>query len=316
MTEAAPPHFPGDLTLVEAVVRSEDVSRLTPAQLADYSLAVQALQTDGTETYLSDVAYAMATEVVDRTHYDLALASADALAKEMIPGGLGGTNQQGGRMLSTAPVSAVCAVLRDKGDYREHLPTNFVVGITNELSLTAQDRAFTAMVYTLRETLRDQRDEPEQALAIAADIADLARVFFAEQRRLDEVAGRQTSTEVWEVFAWETTAYLDMLAQGDRQATVILASMLINAAHKGTDIKDGRPLPMAMRFTNQYVHVGKDTAYQAVIQAAAEVDHDALLPLTTSRGVLFWAYLSGKQKSLDRLPADRPVPAVFTGLLG
>ncbi len=63
----------------------DDLSQLTPSQLADYHLAVTALQLDGNEVFLSDTIRTEADELIDRTHHDLLVASGDALTKEFVP---------------------------------------------------------------------------------------------------------------------------------------------------------------------------------------------------------------------------------------
>jgi hypothetical protein len=300
---------PTVVSIQQEIFRGTDISDLDPRQFTDYHFAVTALQLEGGEVFLSDIAHDAALSVVEKTQYDLVVASADAITKEIIPSGLGATIG-GMSACTTKNVKAVTAAFIESGSYADYIPPAITIDMLNA---DGYDEDFARLAYGMRAKLREQRDDPAQVLPAVADIIALSQAYFTEDRIMKEEDGAPIFERGWHEFSGYLKEYLAVYQEKDWRMTAIQASRLINSLHESVD-DYGERQPMVMRFTNHHAHPGKEDAYIAALNATMG-SYEDLLQHAGYTGNMLYGYVTGQQKSLDRLPADRAVPLAFVNLL-
>jgi hypothetical protein len=284
-----------DFSVAERLNYQNDLSALTPRQLADYHFAVTALQLDGREIFLSAHAQDAANRIVDGTHHNLLVASGDALTKELLPGAMGfsaGHRESDRDSVATASHPDILE------RYAVYMPVTLPGGPRMGYVGTENTR----LIYGMRNALEAHASNLAAVTTIVSDLADISQELFADIQKEQMEAGANSKVAGWLQFATNLRAFTHALRTGDWNMTTVTASMVINSAHGGG--------PIVERFTDVRQHGDKAKAYRAVLEASMGT-YDELLPHASYEGGILYMYLTGKRKSLSGLPGGKAVPASF-----
>lgn len=302
-------HFPSGeaypaepVDVYQEIVDGGKLSRLDTVQLADYHFAVAAVQMDGKDVFLSTIAHKTATRIIGDTHHDLVVASADAITRELLPGG--------GTINPSTDATHDPEVIRAATDptlidaYGRYIPDAI---INRSIGVEPQE-AVIKTVFGMRRAAQAESRNPAAARTIATDIARLSSVYFAAHRRM-ESGGRPGDPGARGTGWLEYTSYLtEFIGALDKDPvstdSLIQGTRLINAVHDGQSA-------MVQRFSHDY---DEGFALLDVLDAAHEAQPDRLLKCAGYAGGMLHQYIIGRSKSLTRLPSDRAVPAQFTHL--
>lgn len=284
-----------DFSVAERLSYQEDLSALSPRQLADYHFAVTALQLDGREVFLSADAQDSANRIVRDTHHNLLVASGDALTKELLPGAMGFS--AGSRTDDRGPVLTASnpEILERYAAYMPNVlpsgPRAGYVGTEN-----------TRLIYGMRNALEAHATDPAAVTTIVSDLAGISQELFVDIQKDQIEAGDNSKVAGWLQFAANLQEFTTALRAGDWNMATVTASMVINSAHGGGSIVE--------RFTDVRTHREKADDYKAVLEASTGI-YDDLLPHTSYQGGILYMYLTGKRKSLTGLAGGVAVPASF-----
>jgi hypothetical protein len=290
---------------VECISTEQDIAVMRTTELADYHFAVTALQLDGSEVYLSDIARNEATRSIDRTHHTLLLASGDAMTKELLPGSQGFTAVDGGPSYRPEVFTAANdEVLREK-----YLP--YAIDVLDEGSRVSQiGEPMTELLSGMRQALYIHRDNPAMVRDIVRDIARTTREVFAEHRKDCAVRGQKIERG-WLEFTDYAERLVDAEQDGSAADRQIAATIVINAVHNGARTGAGNGSIMERMTTDEQL-----AGRLVKVLNATRGSYDDLLPHTGYAGGMLYMYLTGKRKSLGGLAAGQAVPGAFTSLLG
>jgi hypothetical protein len=294
-----------EVSSAEYITTEQDIAALRTTQLADYHMAVTAMQLDNREVFLSEVARTEAVDLIDRTHHDLLLAAGDAMTKELLPGRFGFTT--GGQDVSGQP--AVIATAGDETLREKYLPYTRPEAVTNRRS-TEIGTEMTELLYGMRQALYTHRGDKEMTRDIVTDIARATRVVFNEQRQNEEAEGLAPERG-WLEFTSYVEHMVDAEQTGSRADRYVATTIVINAVHDGSSYDTHRS-SILERMT-----VDREYGRRLVqVLDATRGNYDELLPHTGYLGGMLYMYLTGKRKSLGGLAAKQAVPPAFTQLLG
>ena len=298
------------ITPSEAALK-HDLSALSPQQLADYNLAVTAVQLDGTEIHLSNLIREDAEELIDRTHYDLLVASGDAITKELVPedGVAAATSWNG---VDTSGASAVVALLQnprlqkylkpnEEGMPQAQVKTNANIGTEA-----------TALLRGIRQDLIQTRGDRPEILRVMTDLAQVSETVFQEIH--NQLRGSDQETGGWLRFSAIVGAFSESLQSPDINTQLILANQLINAVHDNPGGRETTYGSILTRFTHYNPkNPGKAAEYWNVMEASRGSYQDQRR-YAGYLGTTLISYLEVKKHSLTGLPANKSVPAEFTHL--
>ena len=317
------PNTISDQEITDLTVGNGDISDLSPRQLAVYHLAATALQLNGQEIFLSDELLRLSEESAAKTHIDLAIASADAITKEFMPWGqtvLYGDISGDPRIKSIADSDVY------KNRYIKYLDDpKLDTVLTFGLNSDKLGSSVAALLWAMRQALRDNVNDVQKTLIIVKDIADVSGIIFAVIRESEIEKGVYDPEKGYgsgkdkRKFGWlEFSEYVSELVESisqtgelsDINLQIVAANRVIGAVHEGgLGSREENSASILNRFT---IAQSKRVEFLKVLDASRQTSLEELVSLAGVSGALLYRYLNGSEQSLDGLPSNKPISTAFT----